>query len=170
MNGGSWFDIHFEIAGQKPLEARFNRMGTQLSDLSPAWEQVGEDLLEHFGQNFDQEGGVFGKTGWAQWPELAQSTVQDRLRRGYGGAHPILVREGELLDSVTRRGAPGNVFEVRPDGLTIGSSWFTAPYHQHGTRKMPARRVIGISWEMRADIRDRIQSYVMAVARGEAGL
>jgi hypothetical protein len=46
-----------------------------------------------FDKNFATEGGEVG--GWA---DLAEQTVRERERKGFGGAHPILIRYGHLRE------------------------------------------------------------------------
>lgn len=156
--------IRFQVEGQKEIVRRLATFGQQIETLAPAWEQVGQDLLDDFAANFAQEGGFFRKS--ANWPQLAPATVKDRLRRGYGGAHPMLERTGLLRQSVSERGTPGNVFLVEANSLTIGTSYPVAKWHQDGTRRkdgtqrMPARPVVGISWNRRSAIVKRLGDYV----------
>lgn len=160
---GGFIDISFQVVGGPEVKRSLATFGAQVTDLSDAWEQVGEDLLGDFADNFATEGGGFG--GWSSWAPLAASTVADRERHGYGGEHPILVRTGELMASTTVRGAPGNVFEVGPNSLTVGTNDPKAVFHQFGTRKMPARVIVGLSWDRQSQIVNRLNTYIQAVAR-----
>lgn len=145
LSGGGFLDITFEVTGQEPIQRKLATFGARISDLSPAWEQVGTALLQDFAQNFADEGGVFGKGAWAQWQPLAESTVRERIRLKIPGEHPILVRTGDLMTSTTVRGAPNNVFELSPNSLVLGTTDHKAGWHQFGTRTMPARKIVGIS-------------------------
>jgi hypothetical protein len=51
-------------------------------------------IREQFAANFDREGGR------KKWAQLAPTTVQERIRKGYGGRHPILERTGALRGHV----------------------------------------------------------------------
>lgn len=145
MPSGGMLDITFEVSGQESIQRKLATFGAKIENLSEAWDEVGTALLLDFMENFHEEGGVFGKGAWAQWQPLRPSTVLDRRRLGYPGEHPILVREGDLLASVTIRGAANNVFQVGPNSLVLGTTDRTARWHQFGTRRMPARRIVGIS-------------------------
>ena len=57
----------------------------------------------------------------------------------------MLQRTGETRASLTVRGAPGNVFRVRPDGVEVGSSLQKAAWLHNGTKRMEARRLVGIT-------------------------
>lgn len=48
-------------------------------------------VAEMWAHNYRSEGSQVGG-----WVALAQSTVEDREREGFGGAHPILIRQGSL--------------------------------------------------------------------------
>lgn len=145
MPAGGFLDITFEVSGQEPIQRKLATFGARIENMAPAWEEVGTALMLDFMENFHEEGGVFGRGTWAQWQPLRPSTVADRRRLGYPGEHPILVREGDLLASVTIRGAAGNVFEVGANSLVLGTTDRKAKYHQFGTRRMPARKIVGIS-------------------------
>lgn len=164
--------------GPAQITRKLITAGHSITDLSPAWEQVGEDLLGDFRQNFLQEGGVFGTGKWARWAPLRPSTVADRLRRGYGGAHPILQRTGTLYTGVTSRGAPGNVFEVGPNYLVIGTTVPYAVYHNSSaprTSNLPRRPIIGLSNERKgwagheSTVVTRLREYVYKQIR-DSGL
>lgn len=153
-----FIDISFSVAGVEPVTRRLVTWGKRIEDLSPAWEEVGQDLLLDFSANYEVEGGVFSKG--SKWPPLALSTVADRIRKGYGGWSPMLVRTGALKASVLMRGAPGNVYSVNKTSLTMGSTYPTAVFHQFGTRKMPARTLVGLSWNRRSGIVARLNDYI----------
>lgn len=159
MPSGGFLDITFEVSGQEPIQRKLATFGARIENMSEAWEEVGYALQMDFIENFAEEGGVFGKGAWAQWQPLRPATAADRRRLGYPGEHPILVREGDLMASVTIRGAANNVFEVGPNSLVLGTTDYKAKYHQFGTRRMPARKIVGISAQ-RAGYRGRDGSIV----------
>lgn len=162
-SGNGFINITFSVVGGPEINRSLATWGAHIADMSEAWQQVGQDLLDSFRDNFTSEGGGFG--GWSSWAPLADSTVAERARLGYGGEHPILQRTGQLMESLTTEGAPGNVFEVGPNSLTVGTEVYYAPFHQFGTRKMPSRPVVGLSWDMQSQIVDRLNTYVQSVAR-----
>lgn len=73
-----------------------------------------------FEQNFDAEGRGFGLGGW---DDLADKTVEERERKGFGGEHPILIRYGDLrlitATSLRTAGGSGTFGVTDPDGRTI---------------------------------------------------
>ncbi len=64
----------------------------RLTDTREALDEGGAVLLEGVREAFDA-----GDRG--EWQALAQFTVSERTRLGFGGEHPILIRTGEYLSS-----------------------------------------------------------------------
>src|SRR5215469_6282911 len=91
---GGMFQIYFTIDGQQEVRQSLATFGRLIQSLEPAWDEVGHDLLGDFKLQFESEGGFFG--GWSEWNALADATVRDRERHGYGGEGPIEVRTGRL--------------------------------------------------------------------------
>lgn len=81
----------------RDIQAREDR----LADVSPAWPAVRAVLHEIISEAFDTEG---ASTERGAWSPLAQRTQEDRARKGFGAAHPILERTGTLRRSVTGLG------------------------------------------------------------------
>jgi len=159
--------ITISVTGANTVRRKLVTWGKQVSDLTPAWQQIGADLLNDFMDQILSEGGTYGR--WSNWKPLSPYTVKDRLRKGYGGEHPIMWRTGLLLRSLSFQDAPGNVFIVRPASLVVGSEIFYAGYHQTGTPKMPARPLVGLSRKRQSGIVQRLNDYIQDQIR-QAGL
>jgi hypothetical protein len=69
-----------------------------------------------------------------QWPELADSTKRDRVRKGFSENEPLL-RTGEMRDSIS--------YNVKGLDLAVGSTSDTMVYQELGTSRIPARPVLG---------------------------
>lgn len=158
---GGFIDLYFTIDGQQEVSQRLLTFGAEISDFSEAWQQVGEDLLGDFMLQFMSQGGEYG--AWSEWDALADSTVLERERLGYGGEGPIEVRTGALRAAVTEQGAAGNVFEVLPDMLRVGFDDQIGTWQHYGTRKMPARPLIGLSQYRKSEIVNRIDDFIKQV-------
>lgn len=184
--------ITITISGGEQMRLRARQLATwgmSVESLEPAWTEVGEDLMADFARNMIQGGGFFG--AGSKWPPLAASTIKDKQRKGFG-AMPIMWRTGRLAESLSDKGAEGNVFQAGADYVVVGSSLFYAPYHQSGSRKqklrttvtkvkggyqlgaesvamLPKRQLVGISWTRRSLIVRRLNVFVQEMAR-RAGL
>ncbi len=168
MAGGGPGFITITISGAQQFDLKvrqFDSWGMAIRDLTPAWTEIGEDLLGDFAQNMVREGGFFGG---GTWPPLAASTIADKQRQGYG-MMPMLWRTGELAESLSERNAPGNIFDARPDSLTVGTSVRYAGFHQYGTSRMLRRSIVGISFARRSLIVKRLDDFIREQARA-AGL
>lgn len=69
-----------------------------------------------------------------EWPELADSTKEDRLKQGFSEDEPLL-RTGKLRDSLGH--------EVKGLEAVIGSTDERMVFHEFGTSRIPARPVLG---------------------------
>ena len=131
---GAFMEISIQFEGQREIVGRFFSLGMASRSVAPAMEQVGLMLQRDWEHQFEAEGGYLGAKVGPKWAPLAASTVKDRIRKRFPGAHPILVREGGLEASIVRRGAAHNVFEVGDDHVRVGTTHPIAPYQQYGTR------------------------------------
>lgn len=154
MPGAGFIDITLtDDGGVEIMRRRVQTWQLHLADHTEPLTQIGVDILQDNAQNFVSEGGAFGH-GWAP---LAPSTIA--RKRGPG----ILVETGELMNSLTIRGAPGNVFRVTSNSLEVGSSNPKAGWHQRGhssPTRLPQRLVVGWSWEMKQRIVQRFREFV----------
>lgn len=170
MANGGFIDITIEFEGtQGPevVQRKLATWGQRIQTLAPAWQVIGEALLGDFAVNMVAEGGMFADG--RKWAPLALSTAAERERLGYGGEHPIEYRTGLLAESLATQGALGNVFEVAPDSLVVGSDLEYAGWQQDGTSRMPARRLVGLSRRRVAAITRELGDFVREQAR-QAGL
>lgn len=78
--------------------------------------------------------------GGRRWKRLAKSTIRDRIRKGFPGPRPILVRTGALYGSA--RAAVAGTFKLSGiswDLAKVDGEVPYAAYIQFGTPKMPRR-------------------------------
>lgn len=90
-----------------------------------------------------------------QFKALSPAYAKTKARTHPG--RTILVRTGQMLDDWGLIAATGTMFRL---GFTTDRSARIAGYHQRGTRRMPARRLLGIPNEWSRDIRMAIRSQV----------
>ncbi|MCB0075155.1 MAG: hypothetical protein KDE20_27035, partial [Caldilineaceae bacterium] len=86
-----------------------------------------------------------------------EATVAERLRMGYPGRRPILIRTGEYSQSFTQDGHPDHVFRVSRANsavqFEVGSAEERVQWLEYGTTRMPARPVV--------DLDDRTESEIL---------
>lgn len=89
---------------------------------------VERDAKQQIG-DYQPEAGPFNA-----WPELADSTKQDRVNKGFSENDPLL-RTGELRDSISR--------QVQGSEAAVGSTSDVMVYQELGTDRIPPRPVLG---------------------------
>lgn len=146
------------------LTSMFSKGSKALSDFSQPFNEFGKLLSQEQKKNFDQQGAIyqggdFIRTGMkvttrgSAWKRLADSTKTDRVRQGYNGARPILVRSGKL-----KSGFKNTVGKLK---FTTENTSKIGAYHQEGGRKLPQRRIIGMSQKGTQALQMSIENYLI---------
>lgn len=91
---------------------RLESLLVKIQDFSPVLESVGGLIEEALAENFTTQ-------GYGQWAGLADSTVRERFRLGYGPNQP-LVRSAKLMEALTEHDGEGHKFLVQPDQVCVG--------------------------------------------------
>jgi hypothetical protein len=115
--------------------------------------EVGAKMIKHEARR------VIGTYDYG-WPQLAESTQDDRSKQGYAPNEPLL-RTGELRDSI-------NYTIVSPGKLAeIGSNNEIAVYQELGTSTIPARSFLaGSASRLEKPIVHMIKDVVGAAVAG----
>lgn len=125
-------EIIFNLEG-RGIEAWRERLAgfrTRATDLQPVFDEFGDYMLRSIQRNFQAEGRP------QRWKPLAQSTLDQRIRQGYGRG-PILQRTGHL-----KRGFRTNTSHTY---LRIVNSTPYFKFHQQDRRrgqKIPRRLMV----------------------------
>jgi len=116
------------------LEAIRARLARGLEPYAPELEAAARGMFE---REFES-GGALGRSG--RWRELSPAT----MRRKGAGAWDVLDNTGELRASLASPESPYAYAQLSPDLMTlaVGTLVPYAPYHQFGTRNMPARPLV----------------------------
>jgi len=108
-----------------------------------ALDDVADIAQKYFARQFSTEGGEFGK----RWAPLAPGTNEDRVRKGYRPAHPILVRRGWLRASVISKSSAHHKRSITIRGIKMWSSLKTKSghnllmIHEQGGEHLPRREI-----------------------------
>lgn len=80
-----------------------------------------------------------GSRGGSSWPALSEAYARRKAQARPG--RPLLVYDGDLLDSVTNRNNQHAIFDATPTTLEFGTKDPKAATHQYGDteRGIPAR-------------------------------
>lgn len=142
----------FEVDGITEFERGFNRIGDFISDFRSIWGEVAKIFYQIEGEQFESQGAAGASGAWAS---LKKSYAEYKAVH-YPG-QTILKATGELYRSMTSFDASASIFRPEPDQLTIGTTSEGAIWHQRGTSRMPARKVISMSDSQKRRLQKAIQ-------------
>lgn len=146
--------VSLEVIGLDTILATLQKFNDGISDLSPAFRDMSDVIIQEFTANFEGQGDVLGYP----FAPLAESTLKARQKRwGYYRQDPIatgltLVWTGNLKS--------GYESEVDPDQLVIRNTVDYATYQHFGTDRITSRRIVGSSDNIMQIINDRLTAYL----------
>jgi len=147
------------VIGEEQLVRSLDRFTAGVSNLAPAFEEIGTDVREILVEQFAQEG-----NGWA--PLTPAYAIQKRKRYG---DKPILRATDRMFESLTSMGAEGNVTEIAAMSAAYGTDVFYARYHQTGTSRMAQRKIFALTEVNKRRIMRTLQRFLVTVGR-DSGL
>ena len=150
--------VTLQVDGEAQFDRAFSRFGHHTEDLRFLWADVASDFREIEQEQFATQGGH----GHA-WQPLSKKYGQWKAKHHPG--KQILELDGTLWKSLTVKGAKGHVERPDKDSLSLGTSLHYAKYHQRGTKKMPARKVIDLTEADKKKISRTIHRRLVGVAR-----
>lgn len=106
-------------------------------ELSPAWEE----FLTWWAVTNTEQFASRGARWRTPWAPLTPSTIAQKRRSGF--LNEPLVRTTSMRSELTRR--PLGVEHIRAQEVDAGTDISYAKFHQRGTRRMPARRLVNAS-------------------------
>lgn len=124
----------FSVEGETQIDRTLARYADNVSDATALWDKLADRFASIERRQFDSEG-AYGSGGW---PSLSPIYAAWKARH-YPGK-PILEREGDLRDSLTRR--PFGVEVIEPGSMTVGSGIPYGAFHQAGSGRLPQRRPV----------------------------
>lgn len=135
------------VDNEVQLDRALSRFGAAFTELKPFFNDMVTLLEESVARQFSSEGGNVG--GWAPLsPRYAM------WKAAAVGAKPILQLTGAMRKSFKAK-------KVTNSELHWGSTSRYAPFHQRGTSKMPARKIIHLASEDRRRALKELQKFVV---------
>lgn len=127
-------NIQVQVIGDKEMIESLGKLQEQFEDWSKEFNQVSDKLLKFYqGPVFETEGGIIGEN----WQKLSQP-YEFYKRKKFAG-RGILQASGKMRRNFSA--------ESGKDFAKIENKTKYAVYHQEGTRKMPARKMLKIDEE-----------------------
>lgn len=143
----------FAVEGEAQVDRTLARFADNVGDATPVWNKLADRFATVERRQFDSEG-AYGSGGW---PALSPKYAAWKARH-FPGA-PILVRSGELRDSLTER--PFGIEVIQPGSMTIGSGTEYGRYHQGGAGNNPQRRPVELPENERREWVSMIQRFIV---------
>lgn len=125
-------EFHVSVQGYEPVLAVLATLLGRMGDLTPAWQEVGDVLVNRALNRIDSTKADPAGRPWADW-----SPDYEEWRKRKTGA----VGRENLLE-LTRMMRKSLSATASKDGLTLGLGRSYAPYHETGTRWMPRRGML----------------------------
>jgi phage gpG-like protein len=148
----------FEIAGDKLVEREILRVGLHAKDARPAFEAIADYMMAETREQFASE----GRHASGGWKPLKAATLRAKARKGLDPR--ILHASGALDRSLTSRGDPAQLLQIRPQELVFGSRLVYAAAHQRpkpGSR-LPQRRPLQFTEQAKRQILKILQRWLVA--------
>lgn len=114
----------------------FEAWSHAVQDMSPVMQRIGDDVVDDVGQMFGTEGAAAG----APYAPLSPGYAKEKEAR-YPG-RPILVASGKMRREMLDRFSALNISRDRMVYEPVSG---IAMYHQKGTNRMPARRMVAFT-------------------------
>lgn len=134
-----------------------------LTPTSDEQRQISAAVRAGWQENFSGERSGSGQA----WAQLKPFTILERTKRGYPGAHPILVQSRHMLNSLVTPGAPDSYEDFRSEGngwtLTLGTNDAKALKHEIGSGRIPARPFIELSQNSKDDVFTAIDAVIARI-------
>jgi phage virion morphogenesis protein len=132
-------------------------MARDTADASPAFEDIADYIMDITRAQFESQ----GRRAGGSWKQLTQKWLKFKLSRSYDPR--ILHLSHRLRDSVTFKGAAGQILEIGATELNFGSNLAWAKVHQYGypPRNIPARPFLKFRETDRRNIRNMIRDHIM---------
>lgn len=148
--------ISFEVYGEKQVERELLRMAGAAANAEPAFQAVGERMMEIEEEQFESQG-IRSSGGW---PPLKATTLAAKARKGHDLR--ILHATLRLRRSLTERG-PDNMFFTWPHQMVFGSFVGYGGIHQHGApaANIPQRRPLEFTELDRRQMVKILQHFIM---------
>lgn len=146
------------LEGEVIIDRVLAGLEERITNLAPAWPAVVAAFQAITARAFSTEGASTG----APWPQLAKRTQADRVRLGFGAAHPILQRTGRLQRALTL--GVGAHVSMRPQSMTYhleaGVGYFV--YHQSNKprKTLPRRAPVLLTADDRTQLLHPVRLYL----------
>jgi len=132
--------VGYSVLGIPQWRRQIRAVKDSVKSMKPGFELIAKDFYETEKSQFAGSGSFEGNKPWVGLSDIYKAW-KDRHFPG----QPILTLHGNLRDSLTKKGAPGNIHRISDMSFEIGTGIEYAIYHQKGTSKMLPRPPIWLT-------------------------
>lgn len=143
---GAALDLQLTISNAAEVKAAFEALQAALADLTPAFQDIGEALLNSTRERFSAQTAPDGTPWAALSPDYAQRKKKNRDK--------ILTLSGDLRGLLN--------YQAGPRDVRIGTPLIYGATHQFGApeRHIPARPFLGLSSADETELLDLLQDHL----------
>lgn len=145
--------ITFEAFGEQILDRQMSLRVDAGQNLGPAMQEVARFVMKVLKRRFDLQGAY----GSPRWAALSQARIDEKKRLGLDPR--ILHATLALRNSLTRRGAKGQVLHTGRDLMQLETDLFYGRFHQRGEGQK-VRKPVYIAEDNRRRFIKIIQRYL----------
>lgn len=139
---------------EKDAEKMIKRIVKRSSDMRPVWRHAGKKLEASFSQNFLKGGALVA----GKWAPLDANYAAWKKANFPGQKKMFLT--GKLFKSISNLG-DNSVTKVNRLSAQFGTDVEYAKFHQYGTTKMPARKIIFEPRGFTKDVAEKVKEHVL---------
>lgn len=134
------FSLSLKVDGVQVIDKLFKNLSDLPKDLSPVFKRVRGVIQDAIVKNFVEEG-----RGDGPWPALRPSTIESRVRKGFGDG-PIGIQTGDMVHSFTEDG-PDTINEIEAQRAAFGAIGIKASVFHRGKFNQLPRPVLFLDEE-----------------------
>jgi transposase InsO family protein len=120
-------NVIFQAHGTKKVSRKIAMVAGHAIDARPVFDPIADAVMNDLRRDFEGRGA-------RRWEPLKPETIRDKAAKDQD-LRPML-RSHRLEDSLTRRGAPGQVLRIEPAKMELGT---TVPYVAYAIGQRPIK-------------------------------
>lgn len=153
--------MSIEMVGLARTKMYFRNMVRRTNNFRSELRWARDELKKANRRNFATQGAASGEP----WNKLDTEYQSWKIERY--GALPTMIRSGDLYRDLTT--LAGRVNHIGFKSATFGTDLEYAKFHQHGTRFMPARKIVFVPKDFARQLGEKVGEYVVYGPEGMEG-
>lgn len=137
------------------VATKFERMGANLVDARPGFEEVGDYLRNVADKTFSSQ----GRRGGGRWKMLTREWFERKERAGFDPR--IMFMRGDLHSSLTKKTDSNHILDINRSSIILGTELPYATRHHFGYRQTPRRPLFKITKRDQSNIRNILRDHIM---------